>query len=229
MPRLTKRKKLQQDQYSPEKEYTLEKGIALVKSLSGEKFDGSMDLAVNLNINVKDPLHMVRQAVNLPHGTGKSVRVLVFCTPDKEEEAKAAGADHVGLQEYVEKVEQGWSDVDVVIAMPSIMPTIGKIGKLLGPKGLMPNAKTGNVTQEVGQAVRAVKAGKVTIKTDKTGIVHSSIGRISFSVAYLKENCEEVLNTLRRNKPATVKGNYIKGVSLSSTMGPGITIRTNSI
>jgi large subunit ribosomal protein L1 len=197
---------------------------ALVKSVSTTKFDGSVDLAVRLGVDPRKANQMVRGVVSLPHGTGKAVRVLALVTPDKEAEAKAAGADFVGMDEYLDKIKNGWTDVDVIITVPAAMGKLGPLGRILGPRGLMPNPKTGTVTMEVGKAVNEVKSGKIDFKVDRYGIVHASIGRVSFDADKLRENAEEVLKTLVRLKPSAAKGTYIKSIFLSPTMGPGVAV-----
>ena len=230
MGQLTKNKKQQQQKHDLKKSYPLTEAIALLKKASYTKFDSSVDIAVNLGIDTKNPLQMIRTTALLPHGTGKVPRVLVICTPEKQQEAKDAGADHVGLENYLEKIAQGWTDIDVIITMPSLMVKLGKLGRTLGPTGLMPNLKTGTVTQDIGKAVQQVKAGKINIRTDKTGgIIHASIGRISFPEQHIKENTIELLDTILKAKHTSVKGNYLQKVSLSTTMGPGINIMLNTL
>ena len=197
---------------------------ALVKETSTTKFDATVDLAVRLGVDPRKANQMVRGTVSLPHGTGKNVRVLVLCTPDKEQEAKDAGADHVGLDDYVTKIKGGWTDVDVIITTPQVMGKVGALGRILGPRGLMPNPKSGTVTMEVGKAVTDVKAGKIDFKVDKFGIVHASVGKVSFDAAKIEENAAELINTLMRLKPSSAKGTYMKSISMSSTQGPGIKI-----
>jgi large subunit ribosomal protein L1 len=201
----------------------------LDKDLSTTKFDASVDICVRLGVDPRKANQMVRGTVALPHGTGKDVRVLVLCTPDKEAEAKASGADHVGLDDYIEKIKGGWTDIDVIITMPSVMGKVGALGRILGPRGLMPNPKTGTVTMEVGKAVEEVKAGKIDFKVDKYGIIHSSIGKVSFEGTKIRENAHELIQTLIKLKPSAAKGTYIKSVYLSSTMSPGIQIDTKSV
>jgi large subunit ribosomal protein L1 len=200
----------------------------LVKNVSTTKFDGSVDLAVRLGVDPRKANQMVRGVVSLPHGTGKTVRVLALVTPDKEAEAKAAGADFVGMDEYLDKIKNGWTDVDVIITVPAAMGKLGPLGRILGPRGLMPNPKTGTVTMEIGKAVSEVKAGKIDFKVDRYGIVHASIGRVSFEADKLRENAEEVLKTLVRMKPSAAKGTYIKSIFLSPTMGPGVAVDTKT-
>jgi large subunit ribosomal protein L1 len=224
MTKLSKKMKVAREKVDPEKLYSLEEAMGLVKEVSVTKFDASVDIHVRLGIDPKKSDHALRGTVSLPHGTGKSKVVLVLCTPDKEEEAKAAGADHVGLEEYVAKIQQGWTDVDVIIAMPQVMAQVGKVGRILGPRGLMPNPKTGTVTPNVGAAVTEVKKGKISFRVDKFGIIHSPVGRVSFSKENLFENANELMTTLVRMKPASAKGIYIKSFSVASTMSPGIKI-----
>lgn len=215
--------------YSPEKEYSLADAANLVKEITFTKFDASVDIDVRLGVDPKKSDQMVRGVVTLPHGLGKTVRVLVLCTPDKEQEAKDAGAEHVGLDEYIKKIEGGWTDIDVIITMPTVMAKVGKLGKVLGPRGLMPNPKSGTVTLDVGKAVTEVKAGKVDFKVDKQGIIHASIGKASFTPEKLKDNAAELLNTIAKLKPSSSKGTYFQSIHLSSTMSPGIIIDKNSI
>jgi large subunit ribosomal protein L1 len=201
----------------------------MIKEVSTMKFDASVDLAVRLGVDPRKANQMVRGTVSLPHGTGKDVSVLVLCTPDKEEEAKAAGADHVGLDEYINKIKQGWTDVDVIITMPSVMGKVGALGRILGPRGLMPNPKTGTVTMDVAKAVTDVKAGKIDFKVDKYGIVHAAVGKASFDAEKLKENADELIQTLIKMKPTSAKGTYVKSIYLTSTMSPGIQVDTKSV
>ena len=228
MSKLTKNQKVVYAKVDPGKQYKLPEACELIKDTSFTKFDASVDMAVRLGVDPRKANQMVRGVVTLPHGTGKQVRVLVLCTPDKEEEAKTAGADHVGLDEYIEKIKGGWTDVDVFICTPSVMAKIGPIGRILGPRGLMPNPKTGTVTMEVGKAVHEVKAGKIDFKVDKTGIIHSSIGKVSFDARSLQENAQEFLNTILKLKPQALKGTYVKSIYLSTTMGPGLCIDVKS-
>ncbi|HNY23333.1 MAG: 50S ribosomal protein L1 [Bacteroidales bacterium] len=228
MSKLTKNQKVVYAKVDPGKQYKLPEACELIKDTSFTKFDASVDMAVRLGVDPRKANQMVRGVVTLPHGTGKQVRVLVLCTPDKEEEAKTAGADHVGLDEYIEKIKGGWTDVDVIICTPSVMAKIGPIGRILGPRGLMPNPKTGTVTMEVGKAVHEVKAGKIDFKVDKTGIIHSSIGKVSFDARSLQENAQEFLNTILKLKPQALKGTYVKSIYLSTTMGPGLCIDVKS-
>jgi len=227
--RLTKNQKLANAKFDRTKAYKLTEATSLVKEITFTKFDPSVDLNVRLGVDPRKANQMVRGTVTLPHGTGKVARVLVLCTPDKEAEAKAAGADFVGLDEFIQKIEGGWTDVDVIITQPSVMAKVGRLGRVLGPRGLMPNPKTGTVTDNVGQAVTDVKGGKIDFKVDKFGIVHSAIGKASFSPAQLEENALELLQTIVRLKPSAAKGTYVKSVFMSSTMSPGINIDTKSI
>lgn len=228
MAKLTKNRKAVLAKYDPAKEYALADAAALLKEISFSKFDGSVDINIRLGVDPKKSDQMVRGVVSLPHGLGKLVRVLVLCTPDKEQEAKDAGAEHVGLDEYVKKIEAGWTDIDVIITMPTVMAKVGKLGKVLGPRGLMPNPKSGTVTLEVGKAVKEVKAGKVDFKIDKQGIIHASIGKSSFEPEKIKENASELLNMVAKLKPSSSKGTYFQSISLSTTMSPGILIDKNS-
>lgn len=212
-----------------DKAYALEEATQLVKDVTFAKFDSSVDIAVRLGVDPRKADQMVRGSVKLPHGIGKSVRVLVLCPPDKMEEATAAGADMVGLDDYIEKIKGGWTDVDVIVTMPSVMGKIGALGRILGPRGLMPNPKTGTVTMEVGKAVEEVKAGKIDFKVDKYGIVHTTIGRSSFDAVKLSENAREFLQTISKLKPSSAKGTYVKSIFLSSTMGPGIRIESKNL
>ncbi len=209
--------------------YNLEEGSSLVKEVNTTKFDASVDIAVRLGVDPRKANQMVRGVVSLPHGTGKNVRVLALVTPDKEAEAKEAGADYVGLDEYLQKIKDGWTDVDVIVTMPAVMGKLGPLGRVLGPRGLMPNPKSGTVTMEVGKAVSEVKAGKIDFKVDKYGIVHAAIGKVSFDSAKLKENAQELIQTLVKMKPTAAKGTYVKSIYLSSTMSPGIAIDTKTV
>ena len=229
MSKLTKNQKIANAKIEAGKQYKVAEACALVKETSLAKFDASVDIAVRLGVDPRKANQMVRGVVTLPHGTGKQTRVLVLCTPDKEEEARNAGADFVGLDEYIEKIKAGWTDIDVIICTPSVMAKIGPIGRILGPRGLMPNPKTGTVTMEVGKAVTEVKAGKIDFKVDKQGIVHAGIGKVSFDAAKLAENAHEFLNTVIKLKPQALKGTYVKSVFLSSTMGPGICVDCKTI
>jgi large subunit ribosomal protein L1 len=226
---ITKKRKAAEAKVDTNKQYTLAEAAALVKDINCTKFDASVDVHVRLGIDPKKADQALRGTVSLPHGTGKTKRVLVLCTPDKEAEAKAAGADFVGLDEFVSKIEGGWTDVDVIVATPSVMPKIGRLGKVLGPRNLMPNPKTGTVTNDVAAAVTDVKGGKIAFKVDKTGIIHASIGRVSFEPKKIQENAQELINTLVRMKPATAKGIYLKGISMASSMSPGISVDTKSV
>ena len=229
MVKLTKNRKSSLEKYDKDKLYSLKEASDIIKSFSKLKFDSSVDLALNLGVDPKKADQNVRGVVSLPNGTGKDVKVLALVTPDKEDEAKKSGADFVGLDEYLQKIKDGWTDVDVIITMPSIMGKLGPLGKILGPRGLMPNPKTGTVTMNVGKAVEEVKAGKIDFKVDKNGIIHVSIGKISFDSDKIKENASEVLNHLVKIKPSSSKGVYLKSISMSSTMSPGIKIDTNTI
>mgnify|MGYP001029637059 FL=1 len=224
MGQLSKNQKAYAEKVDPDKVYSLSEATALVKECSNFKFDASVDIAVRLGVDPRKANQMVRGTVSLPHGTGKTVRVLVICNPDKEQEAKDAGADFVGLDEYIDKIKGGWTDVDVIITTPQVMGKVGALGRVLGPRGLMPNPKSGTVTMDVGKAVQDVKAGKIDFKVDKYGIVHASVGKVSFDVEKLNENVSEVLGTLMRLKPASAKGAYMMSVCLNSTMGPGIKV-----
>lgn len=229
MASLTKKRKVVNPKVDANKTYTLQEATTLVKEVNTTKFDSSVDLHVRLGVDPRKADQQVRGTVTLPNGTGKTKKVLVLCTPDKEADATAAGADFVGLDEFISKIEGGWTDVDVIIATPSVMPKIGRLGKVLGPRNLMPNPKTGTVTNDVAAAVTEVKGGKIAFKVDKAGIVHASIGRVSFTPEKLAENGQELINALLRLKPTTIKGTYLKGVSLASTMSPGIFIDTKSV
>lgn len=229
MRKQTKNQKIAYPKVDSNKEYKLTEACNLVKETSFTKFDSSVDIAVRLGVDPRKANQMVRGVVTLPHGTGKEVKVLVLCTPDKESEATEAGADFVGLDEYIDKIKGGWTDVDVIICTPSVMAKVGAIGRILGPRGLMPNPKTGTVTMEVGKAVSEVKAGKIDFKVDKTGIIHTSIGKVSFEPQKLVDNAIEFINTVIRLKPQALKGTYIKSIYLSSTMGPGIAVDSKTI
>ncbi len=228
MSKQTKNQKLAAAKIEVGKNYSLAEASALVKEITTTKFDASVDIDVRLGIDPRKSNQMVRGVVSLPNGTGKSVRVLALCTPDAEADAKAAGADYVGLDEYIEKIKGGWTDVDVIITMPSIMGKIGALGRVLGPRGLMPNPKSGTVTNEVGKAVREVKQGKIDFKVDKSGIVHTSIGKVSFTPKQIEENAKEFISTLNKLKPSSSKGVYIKSIYLSSTMSKGLKIDPKS-
>ncbi|MCB0736945.1 MAG: 50S ribosomal protein L1 [Bacteroidetes bacterium] len=227
--KLTKKRKESLSKIDKDKAYSLQESSQLVKDITLTKFDASVDLSVRLGVDPRKANQMVRGTVSLPHGIGKSVTVLALVTPDKEEEAKAAGADYVGLDDYINQIQGGWTDIDVIITMPQIMPKIGRLGRVLGPRGLMPNPKSGTVTDNIGEAVTQVKAGKIDFKVDKYGIISSTIGRASFSDDKLFENATELLQTINRLKPSAAKGTYFKSVYISSTMSPGIKIDTKSI
>jgi large subunit ribosomal protein L1 len=226
---ITKKRKAVEAKLDKNKQYSLAEAAATVKGINATKFDSSVDMHIRLGVDPKKADQAIRGTVTLPHGTGKTKRVLVLCTPDKEAEAKAAGADFVGLDEFVSKIEGGWTDVDVIVATPSVMPKIGRLGKILGPRNLMPNPKTGTVTNDVANAVNEVKGGKIAFKIDKAGIIHASVGRISFEPSKLAENAQELINTLVRLKPSSAKGAYLKGISMASTMSPGLTIDTKTV
>jgi large subunit ribosomal protein L1 len=228
MTKLTKNRKIVQEKIDISKQYSLEEAAVLVKEVTTTKFDASVDVNVRLGIDPKKSNQMVRGVVTLPHGTGKTFKVLVLCTPEKEEEAKAAGADYVGLDEYIDKIKKGWTDVDVIITMPPVMAKVGQLGRILGPRGLMPNPKTGTVTMEVGKAVDEVKKGKIDFKVDKFGIVHSAVGKVSFEPNKIVENVREFVGMVNKLKPSAAKGTYIESVYISSTMSPGIKIDTKS-
>ena len=227
MVKLTKNRKSSLEKYDKDKLYSLKEASDIIKSFSNLKFDSSVDLALNLGVDPKKADQNVRGVVSLPNGTGKDVKVLALVTPDKEDEAKKSGADFVGLDEYLQKIKDGWTDVDVIITMPSVMGKLGPLGKILGPRGLMPNPKTGTVTMNVGKAVEEVKAGKIDFKVEKNGIVHVSIGKVSFDAEKIYENAKEVIQHIIKIKPSSSKGNYLKSISMSSTMSPGIKVDTN--
>ena len=229
MSKLTKNKKLALEKIENGKVYTIEEAAKLVKEITFTKFDSSVDMDVRLGVDPRKANQMVRGVVTLPHGTGKEVRVLVLCTPDKAEEAKAAGADYVGLDEYIEKLKSGWTDIDIIITMPSIMGKIGALGRILGPRGLMPNPKSGTVTMDIAKAVTEVKQGKIDFKVDKFGIVHTSIGKVNFDADKIKDNAREFMNVIQKLKPSSAKGTYVKSVFLSSTMSPGIKLDLKSL
>ncbi|HXI00642.1 MAG TPA: 50S ribosomal protein L1 [Sphingobacteriaceae bacterium] len=229
MARLTKNQKKALSKIEVGKAYSLQDATALVKDITTTKFDASVDIDVRLGVDPRKANQMVRGIATLPHGTGKTVRVLALVTPDKEEEAKAAGADFVGLDEFIAKIEGGWTDIDIIITMPSVMAKVGKLGRILGPRNLMPNPKSGTVTTDVGKAVTDVKGGKIDFKVDKTGIVHASVGKVSFPADKIYENALEVLQTISKLKPSAAKGTYFKSIHLSSTMSPGIEIETKSV
>ena len=229
MSKLTKNQKNAYAKVEPNKAYKLAEAAALLKEITFTKFDASVDIDVRLGVDPRKANQMVRGVVTLPHGTGKTVRVLVLCTPEKEEEAKAAGADYVGLDEYVEKIKGGWTDVDVIITTPNVMGKVGALGRILGPRGLMPNPKTGTVTMDVAKAVSEVKAGKIDFKVDKFGIVHTSIGKVSFSPEQIVDNANEFLSMIMKLKSSAAKGSYVKSIYLSSTMSPGLQIDAKSV
>lgn len=229
MAKLTKNRKAVIGKYDPEKEYSLEDAAKVLKDITFTKFDASVDLDIRLGIDPKKSDQMVRGVVTLPHGLGKVVRVLVLCNPDKQQEARDAGAEHVGLEDYIQKIEAGWTDIDVIITMPTVMAKVGKLGKVLGPRGLMPNPKSGTVTLDVGKAVKEVKAGKVDFKVDKQGIIHASIGKASFTPDKIRDNAAEVINTIAKLKPASAKGAYFRSICLSSSMSPGILIDKGTV
>jgi large subunit ribosomal protein L1 len=227
--KLTKKRKEALSKYDINKSYTIAEAFDIVKKITNTKFDSSVDIDVRLGVDPKQANQMVRGVATLPHGTGKTVRVLVLCNPDKEAEAREAGADHVGLDDYIEKIASGWTDIDIIIAVPSVMAKLGKLGKILGPRNLMPNPKSGTVTMEVGKAVTEVKAGKIDFKVDKTGIIHTSIGKVSFDADKLSENAQELINVLHKLKPSASKGTYFRSIFISSTMSPGVAVDVKSI
>jgi large subunit ribosomal protein L1 len=229
MAKLTKKQKEAQSKYDLNKSYSLEEATEMVKDLNYAKFDASVDIDIRLGVDPRKADQMVRGVVALPHGTGKEMKVLVLCSPDKEKEAKEAGADHVGLDDYIQKIQDGWTDVDVIITMPQVMAKVGKLGRILGPRGLMPNPKAGTVTTDIGKAVQEVKKGKIDFKVDKTGIVHSRIGKISFSPDKIQDNAREILHTVAKLKPSSAKGTYFKSIHLSTTMSPSINIDKSSV
>jgi large subunit ribosomal protein L1 len=229
MAKISKNRKAVLAKYNPEKEYSLEDAAKVLKEISFAKFDASVDLDIRLGVDPKKSDQMVRGVVSLPHGIGKVVRVLVLCTPDKVQDAKDSGADHVGLDDYIQKIEGGWTDIDVIICTPTVMAKVGKLGKVLGPRGLMPNPKSGTVTLEVGKAVKEVKAGKIDFKIDKQGIIHVGIGKASFSAEKIRDNAAEMINVVAKLKPASAKGDYFRSITISSTMSPGIAVDKNSI
>jgi large subunit ribosomal protein L1 len=229
MAKLTKNKKLALGKVEAAKHYSIEEASQLVKEISTTKFDASVDIDIRLGVDPRKANQMVRGVVTLPNGTGKDVRVLVLCSPDKEEEARAAGADHVGLDDYIEKIKGGWTDIDVIITMPSVMAKVGQLGRVLGPRGLMPNPKSGTVTMDIAKAVQEVKAGKIDFKVDRYGIVHTSVGKVSFSPEKITENVREFVHVIQKLKPSAAKGTYIKSIYLSSTMSPGIRIESKSV
>lgn len=229
MAKLTKKQKVAASKIEKNKLYSLKDASALIKEIASAKFDESVDIAVKLGVDPRKANQMVRGVVSLPHGTGKDMRVLALVTPDKEAEAKAAGADHVGLDDYLQKIKDGWTDVDVIVTMPAVMGKLGPLGRILGPRGLMPNPKTGTVTMEIGKAVEDVKSGKIDFKVDKTGIVHAGIGKVSFDAAKIQENAHEIIQTLIKLKPTAAKGTYIKSIHLSSTMSPAIALDPKAV
>jgi large subunit ribosomal protein L1 len=229
MTKLSKKRKAALEKVETGKTYPLSEAAKLVKEINQTKFDASVDLDVRLGVDPRKANQMVRGIVTLPHGTGKEIRVLVLCTPEKEEEAKEAGADYVGLDEYIEKIENGWTDVDVIITMPPVMSKIGKLGRVLGPRGLMPNPKSGTVTMDIGKAVKEVKMGKIDFKVDKYGIIHSTVGKVSFEPQKIAENAKEFISTIVKLKPAAAKGTYIRSIYMSSTMSPSIKLDTKAV
>ena len=226
MAKLSKNRKISLEKIDAEKSYSLDEASTLVKEVTTTKFDSSVDLAIRLGVDPKKANEMVRGVVSLPHGTGKSLKLLALVTPDKEEEAKKAGADLVGLDDYIEKIKKCWVDVDVIVTMPSVMGKLGPLGKVLGPRGLMPNPKTGTVTMDIAKAVSDIKGGKIDFKVDKTGIIHASVGKVSFTADKIKDNANELIKTIIKLKPSGAKGTYIKSISMSSTMSPGIAIES---
>lgn len=229
MAKLTKKQKEAFSKYDPAKQYSLEEASGIIKQINGASYDASVDIDVRLGVDPRKADQMVRGVVALPHGTGKEVKVLVLCTPDKEQEAKDAGADFVGLDEYITKIEGGWTDVDVIITMPTVMAKVGRLGRVLGPRGLMPNPKSGTVTLDVAKAVQEVKGGKIDFKVDKFGIIHTSIGKASFSQEKIAENAAEVILMLSKIKPASAKGTYFKSINMSTTQSPGVKVDKSSI
>ncbi len=229
MSKLTKNRKLALEKLDTDKAYSLTEAAKLIKDITNTRFDAAVDIDIRLGVDPRKANQMVRGVVTLPHGTGKQIRVLALCTPDKEDEAKEAGADYVGLDDYIEKIEGGWTDVDVIITMPPVMSKIGKLGRVLGPRGLMPNPKSGTVTMDIGKAVKEVKMGKIDFKVDKYGIIHTSIGKVSFQEPHIVENAREFIQTIIKLKPVAAKGTYIRSIYLSSTMSPGIKIDPKAI
>lgn len=229
MAELTKKRKVVNPKVDPDKLYNIDEACSLIKEVNTAKFDASVDLHIRLGVDPRKPDQAIRGTVTLPNGTGKTKRVLVLCPPEKEAEAKAAGADHVGLDEYIQKIAGGWADIDIIIAVPTVMAQLGKVGKILGPRGLMPNPKTGTVTMDVAGAVADVKGGKIAFRVDKYGIIHASIGRVSFDANKLKENSMELLHGINRLKPSSAKGAYFKSISMASTMSPGISLDPKTI
>jgi large subunit ribosomal protein L1 len=229
MAKISKKRKQVLAKVDPKKSYNLAEASKIVKDITTTKFDASVDLSIHLGVDPRKANQMVRGIVTLPHGTGKTKKVLVLCTPDKEAEAKEAGADFVGLDDYIQKIEQGWTDVDVIITVPAAMGKVGKLGKILGPRNLMPNPKTGTVTNEIGKAVKEVKAGKIDFKVDKQAHIHTSVGKASFDAKKLEDNARELLNTILKLKPSSAKGNYLRSVYMSSTMSPSVQIDTKTL
>ena len=229
MAKLSKKRKDVLAKLDKDKAYSITEAVGIVKEITTTKFDASVDLDIRLGVDPRKANQLVRGSITLPHGTGKTKKVLVLCTPDKEEEAKAAGADYVGLDEYIQKIKGGWTDIDVVITMPSVMPKVGALGRILGPRGLMPNPKTGTVTMDIARAVNEVKAGKIDFKVDKFGIIHAAVGKVSFSEEQLVENASELINTVIKMKPAAAKGTYMKSTFISSTMSMGVRIDIKSL
>lgn len=229
MAKLTKKQKEALSKYDPTKQYSLDEASGIIKEINGASFDASVDIDVRLGVDPRKADQMVRGVVALPHGTGKEVKVLVLCTPDKEQEAKDAGADFVGLDEYITKIEGGWTDIDVIITMPTVMAKVGRLGRVLGPRGLMPNPKSGTVTLDVAKAVQEVKGGKIDFRVDKSGIIHTSIGKVSFSPEKIAENAAEVIQILAKMKPASAKGTYFKSINMSTTQSPGVKVDKSSI
>ncbi|MES2558404.1 MAG: 50S ribosomal protein L1 [Bacteroidota bacterium] len=229
MAKISKKRKAALAKIDSNKQYTLNDATKLMKEISYTKFDSSVDIDIRLGVDPKKANQMVRGVVSLPHGTGKDVRVLALVTPDKEEEAKAAGADYVGLDEFIQKIEQGWVDIDIIVTQPNVMAKLGKLGKILGPRNLMPNPKSGTVTTEIGKTVKEVKAGKIDFKVDKEGAIHTSIGKSTFAPEKLAENAIELIQTIAKLKPSSAKGTYFKGISLSTTMSPGVSIEAKSV
>lgn len=229
MTKLTKKRKAAFEKFDAQAVYPLTDAVKIIKDITDTKFDSSVDIDIRLGVDPRKANQMVRGSVALPHGTGKEIKVLVLCTPDKEAEAKEAGADYVGLDEYIEKIKKGWTDIDVVITMPSVMAKVGPLGRILGPRGLMPNPKTGTVTMEVGKAVQDTKAGKIDFKVDKYGIIHSSVAKASFDNQLIEENIRELVQTVVKMKPAAAKGTYVKSIFLSSTMSPGVQVDPRSV
>jgi large subunit ribosomal protein L1 len=229
MTKLTKKRKAALSKFDKTAVFTLSDAAGIIKDISNTKFDSSVDVDIRLGVDPRKANQMVRGIVTLPHGTGKTIRVLVLCTPDKEDEAKQAGADYFGLEEYIEKIKGGWTDVDVIITMPSVMAKVGALGKILGPRGLMPNPKTGTVTMEIGKAVKEVKAGKIDFKVDKFGIIHASVAKVSFEKEKIVENAKELIQTVIKLKPTSAKGTYVKSIYLSSTMSPSVQVDPKSV